>query len=80
MKSILIPVIAGYLIQIRGFDKSWQRQYVLNEAQRVAAKIRDAFGTFDESDREKCATVVRAIMNAPTPRELEAKKFWKQVS
>ena len=64
MSSILVPMSRGYLIEIAGYRAPSQRPFVVKEADRLAVKIRDRFGKFDESDKELCASTIRAIMKA----------------
>jgi hypothetical protein len=69
MESILIPMIRGYLFVCRGLDQSWHEQYRVSESNRIAARVRDRFGRFDETDQERCASVIRAVMKSePDPR------------
>ena len=74
MKSILVPMIAGYLEYHRGFNQSYHRQFVMNESNRIAAKIHDTFGfgNFDESNEESCASVIRVVMAKPEYQSIKA--------
>jgi hypothetical protein len=66
--SILNPMIRGYLIEVVGYREPSQRPFIVSEAERIAAKIRATFGRFDESDKERCVSVIRAVMNPLSDR------------
>ncbi len=75
MKSILISMIDGYLVVNRCYDQPWHKNYRASESNRIAAKIRDTFGQFDESDQGRCASVIRAVMKSePEPRPKQPKR------
>jgi hypothetical protein len=87
-KSVLIPEIRGFLYWRRGFDHPFHHSARIQEAERIAAKIRDTFGRFDESDKHRCRTLISVTMKTaerdlkagPVPdhiREREAQAFWE---
>jgi hypothetical protein len=73
-KSILAPMIAGYLAQVRGFDRASDRPFVAKESARIAAKIRERFShPAGEANEDSCAWMIRAFME--NPKEPES-KLW----
>lgn len=59
--SILIPMVRGFLLVNRGYDHL-PRNFLIRDAGKIANKIRDAFGRFDETDEECCASRIRVLM------------------
>ena len=58
-QSALVPLIRGYLEYHGRMDQEYHRPFVIWEADRIAATIRDRFGRFDESDWDSCARFIR---------------------
>lgn len=77
-KSILVPMIQGYLTYHLNFNE--RSPIVASEAARIAAKIRERLGRFDESSEYTCAWIIQAITNEPDEQTRLALLFWKQVS
>jgi hypothetical protein len=59
----LVILIAGYLLCHRGYDRH-PRSFLHAESNRLAAKIRERFGRFDESDQGRCASIIRTFMES----------------
>jgi hypothetical protein len=69
-RSILIPMIRSYLEVCGGYH---HREYVVKEADRIAAKIRETFGPVDESSQELCATLIRVVMKHRSKPNMQSK-------